>query len=526
MHVALQTTELVREIIQYLDRPSLISVAATCQELSPPALSILWRTCRTLRPFVKLLPKDKYAFDERGRNALLFGELSANDVARVRYYADFVRWLSVWRLSTCITAEGLKKIWDALGRQFLFPNLQTFQYEGPSSLAPYLPFLIGPSVDCLDITYNFNFLGRWLSDSEEFRTEMHIWLDLRNRATNPLRTFKIFMNESLPDRAHTLVTGWDTLEDMELHVDAELRTFAAVAVLPRLKKLTVCMHDKIDISSHGPFPVNQSLEELLLDGGWLSCPEDYLAVLHPTSRIDLKVSSLESAGALRTVCRSMQKYCGIDSLRRISLVSLSPDDDEMRAGIPDVDDPLILRDIQPLLTFINLVDVHIYMHTGFDLSDDDITRMAQSWSGLRKLRLATTEFDSEAMPSCTLTGILAFAQHCPSLEVLTMVVDATAVTVPKAADIMFRHAHTSLHTFEVLHSPIAAPEQVASFLTRFFPSLGPEGLLTPAYVRDNLREDLWAWVRQLIPVLLDARVMGIYGERDDERLELIRRDVH
>ena len=65
MHPALQTKELLLEIVEYLeyDHCSLISIATTCQDFSAPACSVIWRNCEWFGPFVKLLPQDKYVFE-------------------------------------------------------------------------------------------------------------------------------------------------------------------------------------------------------------------------------------------------------------------------------------------------------------------------------------------------------------------------------------------------------------------------------------------------------------------------------
>ena len=73
-------------------------------------------------------------------------------------------------------------------------------------------------------------------------------------------------------------------------------------------------------------------------------------------------------------------------------------------------------------------------------------------------------------PSCTLSGILAFAQYCHDLVHLHLSLDATELVVPEPAAIPFPCAHQRLRTLHVADSPIKSPERVASFLTRFFPN--------------------------------------------------------
>ena len=81
MHPVLQTTELLLEIVEYLeyDPRSLISIATTCQDFSAPACSVIWRNCDWFGPFVKLLPQDKYVLE---------------DYDKISVSIRFVNWLS------------------------------------------------------------------------------------------------------------------------------------------------------------------------------------------------------------------------------------------------------------------------------------------------------------------------------------------------------------------------------------------------------------------------------------------------
>ena len=67
MHPTLQTTEIVLEILSYLDSCTLASVAQTCSALLGPAASLLWHTCKSLRPLIALLPENSCKYDEENK---------------------------------------------------------------------------------------------------------------------------------------------------------------------------------------------------------------------------------------------------------------------------------------------------------------------------------------------------------------------------------------------------------------------------------------------------------------------------
>ncbi|KAL1674941.1 hypothetical protein EV122DRAFT_281580 [Schizophyllum commune] len=486
MHSALQTKELLLEIVEYLeyDPCSLISIATTCQDFSAPVCSVIWRNCKWFGPFVKLLPQDKYVFENSDKISppILISDLTHEDVARIRYYAPFVKRLSLKRYYPGINELVFGAILSALHAQHFFPNLQILRYEGPMEFANHLESLIGPFVSEVNVVYEFRNSGIYLGlapSSHEFLIEIDFWL----------------------------LAGWDTLENLAVNADIGFPTAEAIAALPRLSKLRIFLRGKLDMPPHRSFPANVSLQQLELEGESPSQTfEDYLAILRPTSLTQLIIiifGGIQGA-KLFHLCERVRENCSTDSLDRLEL------------SLPSTqDEPMAFQDIQSLLSFTNLVYVGL-LYASYGLKDDDIASLARSWPRLRQLTLRHSSGRSNEIPTCTLDSILAFAQHCPDLETLVMAVDATAVIMPNRADIVFRRAHTSLRTFEVLHSPIVAPVEVASFLTRFFPTLKPEGLVTPELVQDERHEQLWEWTRCLIPVMLDARRTGIHGDHDEE----------
>ena len=64
MHAALQTTELVLDILSHLDQVDLAAVARTCSRLSEPALSQIWKHLYGLALIVRLLPEGKVSVDK------------------------------------------------------------------------------------------------------------------------------------------------------------------------------------------------------------------------------------------------------------------------------------------------------------------------------------------------------------------------------------------------------------------------------------------------------------------------------
>ncbi|KAL1713114.1 hypothetical protein EV715DRAFT_212331 [Schizophyllum commune] len=238
---------------------------------------------------------------------------------------------------------------------------------------------------------------------------------------------------------------------------------------------------------------------------WSSSAGRALAMIRPTSLISLDVQGLQNAIDFRNFSAYVHKFCGSLALEKLVIIS-----QDFTGGGPSTPGvrPLVLDDIRSLLSFVNLTDVHIHFY-GVHLKDADVDLIARSWPRLRRLRLYAIRWNTQERPACTLNSLLSFAQHCPLLEELQFIVDATTIVVPSPASIPFPRAHDKLRALNLMHSPIASSEDVASFLTRFFPYIDPGRLLS--YSGIERMEARWTSVRLMIPVLLDARIVGIHG---------------
>ncbi|KAL1703669.1 hypothetical protein EV121DRAFT_280926 [Schizophyllum commune] len=238
---------------------------------------------------------------------------------------------------------------------------------------------------------------------------------------------------------------------------------------------------------------------------WDSRAGRALAMLRPNSLVSLKVEGVLKADDIRTLSAYVRRYCGTKSLEALTVCSLfDPMQGERLVNVR----PLVLDDIQPLLSFTHLIDAHIQFCL-VRLTDADLECIARSWPHLRRLCLYPSRLNLADRPACTLNSLLSFAQYCPHLGEFQFVVDATTIVVPDEASIPFPRAHEKLRALNVMHSPITSSKDVASFLTRFFPYIEPGRLLS--YGGNERMEARWTSVRLMIPVLLDARIVGIHG---------------
>ncbi|KAJ7252352.1 hypothetical protein B0H12DRAFT_1117915 [Mycena haematopus] len=91
--------------------------------------------------------------------------------------------------------------------------------------------------------------------------------------------------------------------------------------------------------------------------------------------------------------------------------------------------------------------------------------LAKVWPCIRVLRLGVR--CSRRTPRTTLSCLHSFAQNCPHLQILAMLLDATVIPICRTSVVQRK-----LHTLEVEHSPLAEDHvSVARFLSGIFPEM-------------------------------------------------------
>ncbi|KAJ6597948.1 hypothetical protein B0H10DRAFT_2231812 [Mycena sp. CBHHK59/15] len=144
----------------------------------------------------------------------------------------------------------------------------------------------------------------------------------------------------------------------------------------------------------------------------------------------------------------------------------------------------------------------VFIEPTFDLDLDDVMvhNMAAAWPCLQLLFLGG-EQKSTLHPRVTLLCLVHLAVHCPYLDHLKLVLDATRVpeyTRPRQT----RLTHT-LSVFDPAYSPITDPPAVAVFLSEVFSAIS-----FAFAVRDVPDPYKWKWgkVVELFPAFVSVRL--------------------
>ncbi|KAJ7133092.1 hypothetical protein C8R44DRAFT_549147, partial [Mycena epipterygia] len=161
---------------------------------------------------------------------------------------------------------------------------------------------------------------------------------------------------------------------------------------------------------------------------------------------------------------------------------------------PDVENySLDISTLRTLFCFGNLTSVVIRSPLGFDLDDGAVLELARAWPRLESLHLKS---HVEQPRNPTLGCLQSFAEHCPSLRLLGITLDARQVPAPDHSSAT-RIIQRSLAILNVDSSPIAAPISVGRYLSGLFPCLRT--------VRANNDEEydseVWLEVESMLPEL-------------------------
>jgi hypothetical protein len=114
-----------------------------------------------------------------------------------------------------------------------------------------------------------------------------------------------------------------------------------------------------------------------------------------------------------------------------------------------------------------------------------------------------------------LAGLIPLAQHCPCLEFLALVFDATLVDPHAKEKPGAGISNLALVELDVVQSPIDSAAAVASFLSAIFPNL--QVVSSREEGRNVLIQDgeeiflAWASVGELVQVISSARAQEHYA---------------
>ncbi|KAI5885263.1 uncharacterized protein SCHCODRAFT_02520535 [Schizophyllum commune H4-8] len=447
-------------------------------------------------------------------------DLTLQDVDRVRLYASFIRDLEFHKTFVGVRPDSLENIAAAIGGSSLLPNLRRLAYSGPSEWSNVLHLLM-PSV-LTDFTFSIH-TSIWNDpDAEDIAPEdgeheISAITALKSGDGRSLIKLDLTWPRRFPSLGQML-QGWRSLKDLRLTGVVDAAALCAIIDLPQIETLTF-----VNCDMHAPgtlpadFRMRHSLRTLCIHGANASWAVWFLEALGRVELDQLKLTfpELRLTPSLRHICQTIEKHCSKD----LQIITIGECEPSAANGAGHNDGLLSysIDDILPLLKFPALWLVSIELHGQLALWDKDIFTMAQAWPTLEQLTLRGV---AVPRPTCTLTSLLILAHFTPAICRVVMNVDATTIDALNEAlsqspgDAIAAFSTRSLTTFCVLDSPIDSELAVASFLSRFFPSLKEiycQAAEDAGAEVENRRRRKWAEVAKALPYFLEARATGMHG---------------
>ncbi|KAJ7159371.1 hypothetical protein C8R43DRAFT_882023 [Mycena crocata] len=445
MHPSFMLPEILGEICLNLhwswDRSALAALARTCRAFHDPALDVLWQE-QTLDTLLRCLPADLLVEENAMR---LLRPILVEDWDRVSLHAHHIRNLHCADLTS---VDILPMIAQSL----------------PAGL---FPKLAGLSCGA----FHFSFMMCQLLSPTLRKLEMDFWIEI----ARPAALFTTLAHRCPWLTEFTVEGGWDNWREISvfvlgLHclesVDLHSLHWDTLSVLGRLPSLRSLELDFLPITL--PARSNSSmflvLANLKLGSTPIQSTTHLLSTFRETPLVSLHVTpkTTPAASEWHALFSNLVSGCSHPSLETLQMDSWDVD----TSGVVDYLVPE--RTVQLLFCFVNLRQVCIESGVGFDLDDNTVSDMACAWPRLVLLRLVASA--GNVRSRVTLRGLRAFAQHCPRLESLEMVFDASAVTSTESVSGHIASNH-NLRTLFTHHCPITAPLPVSHFLSEMFPRL-------------------------------------------------------
>ncbi|KAJ7495550.1 hypothetical protein FB451DRAFT_1478478 [Mycena latifolia] len=417
--------------------------------------------------------------------------MSPTDWERPLFYSRRVKRLFLYQTMLVISTTAFEAISLSCPGHHMFPNLQTLVLNlmtHKSLSATSLDFLISPHLEEIRLYFG-----------TRFRLLCQIVPTLAVKCPS-LTCVGISMDKSYDARTLKVVSDFvrslARIQDLAVtNIDQDafkrLGGLASLKVLeledPKVPWMPALPIDGATSPQH----MYSSLTDLYF--GDSTTVDQITAVINIISNAQLKrleFELLDDAGpsdAIGRLYSALTTHCSHVSLQDISMRGAWP------SGSASMDQYRIHgATLRTLFCFGNMVSVELHQCSGFDLDDADIFDMARAWPRLEFLALIGY---LALKPRVTVQGLYAFAQQCPNLDYLAIMVDATVVVPePRVGSV----SQDTLRTLSVSRSPIQVPNAVVAFLSAIFPRVNVD---SDFYYEDPGSEELeyrdrWAEVKQ------------------------------
>ncbi|KAF7353346.1 hypothetical protein MSAN_01522900 [Mycena sanguinolenta] len=416
--------------------------------------------------------RDSKFLSQRARRAI-----EPEDWTRFHEYAPRIKFFSTSGFGYEVGAQDtwlpvFEVLSAAIETPHIFPNLQTLWWLVAGPWFPYARLFLCPRMKSLVLGHlktpaHFALLPtlpRWcpLLTSVTLRTAQQLYMNCRPCSLMVCRM--AFLEkldvDNIDQNAFEHISQLETLKSLAVKRAPDFtpsRPAADVHRFPNLRELTL---SKVSLEFLTAFiEMNEFWSFERLDAYMTSTP-----IAAETARLYALIGTKCDPTTLTTLTLRASSTRG----------SLSVD--LLARGIVTFDA------ICPLLRMKSLQQVSLAPPGGFSLDDSGIEAVARAWPDILTLDLPGSEYRGPP-PRVTLSGIRAFARHCPRLVVLSTPFDASVVP---DEDVVL--PHEALRLLIVEDAVLVDPAVVAEYLGAMFPKLEAIGTAIRREVVEDVRE--------------------------------------
>ncbi|KAF6753332.1 hypothetical protein DFP72DRAFT_1171117 [Ephemerocybe angulata] len=517
--------EVIRNVCDHMDDPTLLSMALTSKDFLEPALDTLWRDLTSFKPLLSCLPdiNDLWIMEEfeppietqdlievlYPRRAITqkdLGRYLAFYAPRIRRFRPYIHGgikinLSVEALQALQLASGGKPgVLSPLLREFCWPSPDVVSTllgeDAKRQLSPYMSLFLGDALTTIMF---------------DVPPELPLHAGSLDQALNRHPRLKRIAITSKSEMDRVFIEKCITSSPLEYLERISVPFVTApmiqhLALRPQLNNLEVLGESTTDIPSlptitgsatiNGFFP---NLRSITISRTSLSTLQDLLRCIPSANGITDVICG--PTGKLTTsdiqgVIKAISARCNPSTLTNLEFSI-----DSKRGSVyAVVEEPLEGNtssdvDISPLFGFGELRNLNLCLGDTICLTPTEISAIPVAFPKIRTLALGsnTREFRP---PRLDHTHFISLLQSCPSLTELRLFFDTTGMIGEVVPGAPFQ-----LATLEVGNSPIYSPSRVLSFMKANLPSLyyvdGPMvGLHNhnpPIFYRR------WRWVNEQLP---------------------------
>ncbi|KAH9891828.1 hypothetical protein C8Q73DRAFT_763229 [Cubamyces lactineus] len=500
MHTVFCVSEIIRRVCELAELDTLANLARSAWILHEPAIQILWTEVPNMVPLLRCFPEDAWELD--GEELRFSRALAPKDWTAFLKYSSLVRDFgqdTTSRESPVYTYHS--STWPTMcafrPTIILFPNLLSLDWGRlglKDDTFPSFLLSVGQTLEVLHLPPRPPSF-----DESESSTALRVAFQIIADRFQHLRILFVDMSwafdrmdSALESAIASLRVSLSSLQSLRCPgVPVTIHAVTALAQLPALSNLTMCLPDDAQWSSFSPSTGHLEPFKRLRTISLITTISAYVTFANSLQLpyvYDVVIALRQYSSEPPSIPDLFLSFRRQFSPSELKLVVISASRGATGIGLASTLGLTILPAyLRPLLDFKHMEDFVLSLHYTTNLDDTLLSDMAMAWPRLRSLSIHcldhawATVHSPETLP--TIKVMATFAMRCPDVISISLC-GVNATCWPTLAEfegdqetqaLLNQLSHSPspspLQTLRFVTAPITAPEYVVTFLAITFPAL-------------------------------------------------------